>query len=240
MTPSSNDGYKYHIHQVSFTVVNGENCLSFVNRITTNNLSEFTDLQRNQTLVCDPNGKIIDYFELVPTRGQLILIGLKNEGSFSRELLVNSKGWKDKIEFYNGDDNLSMITIFDDKLLPLSEIFNKEIADIELCRWIENDSMMISTRNSKSHSLDIILQSSMVNEFIGTINKANGAEATKADWDIFRWQNSIIDGIDLRNNPLPSECGLGELVDLKKGCYPGQEIHARLESRGVQKKQICK
>lgn len=37
---------------------------------------------------------------------------------------------------------------------------------------------------------------------------------------------------------LPSDIGLGELVSLNKGCYPGQEIHARLDSRGSEKKHI--
>ena len=31
---------------------------------------------------------------------------------------------------------------------------------------------------------------------------------------------------------LPFEVGLDELVKLDKGCYPGQEVHARLNSRG--------
>ena len=35
---------------------------------------------------------------------------------------------------------------------------------------------------------------------------------------------------------IPFNLGLERLVDLKKGCYPGQEIHARMESRdGIKK-----
>ena len=35
-------------------------------------------------------------------------------------------------------------------------------------------------------------------------------------------------------------CIEDKFVDLKKGCYPGQEIHARLESRGKLKRKIKK
>ena len=35
-------------------------------------------------------------------------------------------------------------------------------------------------------------------------------------------------GID---GKIPLDLGLEGLIDLKKGCYPGQEIHARMESR---------
>ena len=34
--------------------------------------------------------------------------------------------------------------------------------------------------------------------------------------------------------------GLGDLVSNDKGCYPGQEIHARLDSRGRKIKSICR
>ena len=35
---------------------------------------------------------------------------------------------------------------------------------------------------------------------------------------------------------IPFDVGMDGLVKMDKGCYPGQEIHARLESRGKQKK----
>ncbi len=41
-------------------------------------------------------------------------------------------------------------------------------------------------------------------------------------------------------NYLPDEMGLNELVSNDKGCYPGQEIHARLESRGRKIKSLCR
>ena len=37
-------------------------------------------------------------------------------------------------------------------------------------------------------------------------------------------------GID---GKIPFDLGLESRIDLKKGCYPGQEIHARMESRGA-------
>ena len=38
---------------------------------------------------------------------------------------------------------------------------------------------------------------------------------------------------------LPNECGMANLVSNDKGCYPGQEVHARLESRGKTVKRLC-
>ena len=37
---------------------------------------------------------------------------------------------------------------------------------------------------------------------------------------------------------LPHDIGMISLISLNKGCYPGQEIHARLDSRSKPKKKM--
>ena len=42
----------------------------------------------------------------------------------------------------------------------------------------------------------------------------------------------LLDRHELNSDNRHFELGLGEVVALDKGCYPGQEIHARMDSRG--------
>lgn len=46
-------------------------------------------------------------------------------------------------------------------------------------------------------------------------------------------------GIDFDESTNPFECGLDHAVSLTKGCFPGQEILARLDSRGGVSKKLC-
>jgi tRNA-modifying protein YgfZ len=47
-------------------------------------------------------------------------------------------------------------------------------------------------------------------------------------------------GVDFDSSHIPLECGLEASISLSKGCYPGQEILARLDSRGGVAKKLVK
>ena len=68
----------------------------------------------------------------------------------------------------------------------------------------------------------------------------NNKKLSRNEWDEIRILYQILSYNEYKHDLLPSEIGLDYLVDLKKGCYPGQEIHARMEGRGKLKKKIMK
>ena len=59
------------------------------------------------------------------------------------------------------------------------------------------------------------------------------------DW--YTYENLIpLQGKEITQNIHPLACGLGDLVHESKGCYIGQEILARMRSRGRQGKQLMR
>ncbi len=46
-------------------------------------------------------------------------------------------------------------------------------------------------------------------------------------------------GVDFDESSIPLEAGLDKAVSFSKGCFPGQEILARLDSRGGVSKKLC-
>ena len=62
-----------------------------------------------------------------------------------------------------------------------------------------------------------------------------------ADYDEYRVENLIpIQGKEITPKVHPLACGLSDLVHESKGCYIGQEILARMRSRGRQGKQLVR
>jgi len=62
-----------------------------------------------------------------------------------------------------------------------------------------------------------------------------------ADYDEYRVENMIpIQGKEITPKSHPLACGLSDLVHESKGCYIGQEILARMRSRGRQGKQLVR
>jgi len=66
-------------------------------------------------------------------------------------------------------------------------------------------------------------------------------KATADSWDEYRIKNSIPwFGCEITSRIHPLACGLGELVHENKGCYVGQEVIARMRSRGRQGKELIR
>ncbi len=65
-----------------------------------------------------------------------------------------------------------------------------------------------------------------------------GASAAEA-FEILRIEAGLaMMGVEIQEDSIPLEVGLWDIVSFKKGCYVGQEIIARMESRGKLAKQL--
>ncbi|HIF46299.1 MAG TPA: hypothetical protein EYQ73_05840 [Candidatus Poseidoniales archaeon] len=76
---------------------------------------------------------------------------------------------------------------------------------------------------------------------IGPKDKCPKENLTKEQFDEYRVNNIIPhQGHEITQNVHPLSCGLGHLVHENKGCYIGQEILARMRSRGRQGKRLIR
>ena len=86
--------------------------------------------------------------------------------------------------------------------------------------------------------LDILLPLNQMSDFITILEAAEYSEMSEDRWNFVRLAVCIPSLIDIRGN-LPNECGMINRISNDKGCYPGQEVHARLDSRGRTVKRLC-
>ena len=86
--------------------------------------------------------------------------------------------------------------------------------------------------------LDILLPRNQMSDFISILEDAEYSEMSDDRWNFVRLAVCIPSLIDIRGN-LPNECGMINRISNDKGCYPGQEVHARLDSRGRTVKRLC-
>ena len=64
---------------------------------------------------------------------------------------------------------------------------------------------------------------------------------SQIEFDEYRVNNMIpMQGFEITPKYHPLACGLGDLVHEAKGCYIGQEIMARMRSRGKQGKALVR
>ena len=81
----------------------------------------------------------------------------------------------------------------------------------------------------------------MEQEAFTSLLHENGAVSSDMDRSEYvRIELGLLDYREMNSAFLPIELKLSHLVNLSKGCYPGQEIHARLDSRGKASRGIVK
>ena len=230
----------YHIREGNFSILQGDNSLDFLNRITTNMIQKKTDGKLNLTLLCGASGRIEDSLEVIFSEEGVIVIGLSTNGEKIRQKLVQGKNWNERINVLNGDDPLTFLTIYGQQLTEIAKSFNLEINHDETQSWFEINSKLIRYNNTQPASIDLILQTESLGDFFDSGIETSLKISSINSWNKFCIDNSILQYNEIKSSPLPFECGLGHLIDPNKGCYPGQEIHARIESRGKQTKFITK
>lgn len=229
----------YYIHNCSISVAEGKDCIEHINRLITSNIKSISDLQSIDTLICNANGRITDSLQILRIQEQLLILGNSEVAEDTRKLIVSGIHWNEDVRIMNGDEILSKISIiaYEDDLL---EIIPKEYNRINnnWLNWKEN--YFKASKHNGRIKIDVILKTNEIGSFIMENFGPSCNKLAIEKWVDFRISNGILSFDEYKHNFLPSELGLDKFVDLKKGCYPGQEIHARLESREKRKKKILR
>ena len=113
--------------------------------------------------------------------------------------------------------------------------------DISISDISANNSVYLSTED-----VDVVEKITKRNTWRGWLLVAPNSESLEADmteddFSEYRVANMIPhQGHEITPNIHPLGCGLGDLVHEAKGCYIGQEILARMRSRGRQGKELVR
>ena len=219
----------------SVTLVSGKDARNHLNRMLTLDISKDSYLTRKESLICDLNGRITSH-QLHADLGQQIL--LLHHESISENLRANLTSgipWNEEIKISSGDGAIRRMLIFGENPENLLEEFGISCTELTSEHWTEFDDSMISIiHNGPDFRIyELLIPSKNYCEILQGLETI-GAISGEVDSGIaITSMAGIVDlavGID---GKIPFDLGLESLIDLKKGCYPGQEIHARMESRSA-------
>ena len=219
----------------SVTLVSGKDARNHLNRMLTLDISKDSFLSRKESLICDLNGRITSHQLHADLGEQILLFHHESISENLRTNLTSGIPWNEEIQISSGDGAIRRMLIFGKNPEKLLEDFGISCTELTSQLWMEFDDLMIAIiHNGADFRIYELL---IPNKNYGEINQALetiGAISGEVDSGIaIKSMAGIIDlavGID---GKIPFDLGLESRIDLKKGCYPGQEIHARMESRGA-------
>ncbi|MCS5533375.1 MAG: hypothetical protein NZ736_03865 [Candidatus Poseidoniaceae archaeon] len=197
----------------SLTVWRGKDVLQFIDGLSTNRVAELSKGQLMRTVFTDSNAKIIDCLTLFHMGDFIVAAGYLPV----LEKLLNHTSKK-----ILGQD------------VEITDISQRNDLFIEFdC---ENKVNEIGTFSSQG---EITRGNIASNYSILVASKGNGPTSSDDFTEFNQWRiaNKIPwNGYEITSSFHPFACGLEELVHQQKGCYIGQEILARMRSRGRQGK----
>ena len=224
----------------SITLLKGSDSLKVIDRTVTTKLTKMDNLASQRTLFCDANGRIVDQVLIINIGGKLLVVSDKGASQETRKKLVTGVSWDEDCEVLNADNAISQILIVCENPDLILANFQIELKQLTNNRVLEKGDLLISiNKYTPCYIISILAPKERLDDLLTSLEKSKSKIGLRNRWDFLRISNGIPSLLDSRGK-LPVDLGMGGLISLDKGCYPGQEIHARMDSRGKSAKQLLK
>ncbi|HII34782.1 MAG TPA: hypothetical protein HA315_02140 [Candidatus Thalassarchaeaceae archaeon] len=216
----------------------GQEAVSHLNNVLSTDIQSLVRGSRIDGLICDSNGRVADIISCYHMGQGILITGLGQRTQSTRELLTKGVPWDQEISLLDGNGALEHLKIIGGQPSFLLEKIYPELSKLSGNEFLEYADVMFSTGVHNGHQvIDVITRSDNM-DFFARVKESEFEILKKEDWDVARIKIGYPGGNEVNTKYLPHDIGMGKLVSLDKGCYPGQEIHARLDSRGRPKKRI--
>ncbi|MCB0723251.1 MAG: hypothetical protein KDC73_01000 [Ignavibacteriae bacterium] len=212
--------------------------MDFFNRMSSNDLTRFPVNTFGKTVFTTDKGRIVDF---------VTIFNLEKEA-----ILLTSPELTNKLV-----EHLKKYIIMDDVTLESSHfefyraiIWGEEVIE-KVNRLtgfeIKEDSSIINPEkdlyayydSSKTGSVNFVCSKERAETLLSSITDIE--RLSDEEFNIFRIEHGIAQADNEINEDInPMECGLNDYISYNKGCYIGQEVIARIDSRDKIPKQMVK
>jgi aminomethyltransferase len=214
--------------------IKGADRFDLLERLSTNTFKTQDPGSHMRTALLEPNGRLIDLLDVFIREDSLELFISKDNAETVETWLKDHIFFQDDAHVKRMDPCPAIVTVLGPAADELLEIhfgtslkFNKD----RFCSL--EGTLILPIRWSKVSGYRMIARYEEVAERLsGLLDPLNSAAEQQAI-EALRIEAGIPKrGHEIRPGVIPLEVGLSEAVSFSKGCYVGQEVIARLESRG--------
>ena len=219
----------------SVTLVSGKDARNHLNRMLTLDISKDSFLTRKESLICDLNGRITSHQLHADLGEQILLFHHESISENLRTNLTSGIPWNEEIQISSGDGAIRRMLIFGKNPEKLLEDFGISCTELTSELWMEfDDSMIAIIHNGADFRIyELLIPTKNYGEVIQALETIGAISGSVDSGIAITSMAGIVDLAIKIDGKIPFDLGLESRIDLKKGCYPGQEIHARMESRGA-------
>lgn len=223
----------------------GSTRLDFLHRLSTNDVAKLQPGQGAATIFTTPIARIIDRTIVYARKDDVLLITSRgNQGRVAQ--------WLRKYIFFNDDVQVKDVTAETAMIAvygvgaaeAIRQIGGEDLSDLPLHHWravrvSDTDTLIARADPIGGGGFHLIGDGASLAPVGKALASAGVASLSEATYQVLRVEAGRPEfGRELGDDYIPLEANLWGEVSFTKGCYTGQEIIARMESRHRLAKQL--
>lgn len=217
---------------------------ALLHRLSTNHIERLAPGQGTQTVLTTPIGRIIDLLTVYVFDETLLLVTSPGRGQAIFNYLRKNIFFNDKVKLEDATATLGQLTLYGPQAPALLAELGLPGADlpafaVATASWGDEPLYVARTRPIGGEGFNLIAPPQALAGLAEALRARGTATLDEATHEVLRVEQGYgAYGRELSQEYIPLETGLWGAVSFNKGCYVGQEIIARMESRGRLAKQL--
>jgi aminomethyltransferase len=211
---------------------------ALLHRLSTNQIERLHPGQSVETVLTTPIGRIIDLLNVFCMEDALLLVSSPERGAALLNYLRGNIFFNDKVKLEDARTSLGQLALYGpsaDRLLTSLGLPGAEIPihTFATTSWDGQPLYITGTRPIAGGGRWLIAPPNSLATLHAALCAAGAHPLDGETFDVLRVEAGHgAYGRELSEEYIPLETGLWDAVSFSKGCYVGQEIIARMESRG--------
>jgi tRNA-modifying protein YgfZ len=224
----------------------GKDRVDFLHRMSTNDLLHLAIGQGAGTVFTTPIARIIDRTVVYVRADDVLLLTSRRNQSRVRQWLRKYIFFNDEVQIKDVTEETSMISLYGamaDQII--AHMTGEDLAALPLHHWqaaqIAGSEVMIARADPiASGGFHLIFDCAVQSQIWQALLEAGVEPLSEETYQVLRVEAGQPEfGHELGDEYIPLEANLWNDVSFKKGCYTGQEIIARMESRQKLAKRLA-
>jgi aminomethyltransferase len=212
----------------------GRDRLDLLHRMSTNDVNGIAVSEARQTVLTTPIARIVDAPWVLNRGESALLVTGAGRATAIRRWLAGYIFFRDEVKLLDVSTELGQLGIFGKRAAAVAEALWPGAAALAENHFAEKDELLVwRGRPLADDGFTLIAPAAQLESITAQAVAAGAVLAGEDTYQLLRLAGGQPEaGHELTEDYIPLEANLWNAVSFTKGCYIGQEIIARMESRG--------
>ena len=214
--------------------------LDLLHRLSTNALNDLAVGEARATVLTTPLARIVDLLWVLNRGETALLITGAGRATTVRRWLSGYIFYNDRVKFEDASNVLGQFEIHGPQADIVAESLLPGVASLSVNHFIEQDEIIVwRSQPLCGGAFTVIAPAEKLTALWAKAQSAGAMAASEETYQLLRIAAGVPGEAELIEDYIPLEANLWGAVSFTKGCYTGQEIIARMESRGKLARRLC-